>query len=112
MKGMNLARAYTGTRPAEVTFDAQVVSAPRFFYSSRTHRTHESFDARTSAGNVEVVDNVTIAPRVPVQPGDRIEVRGEMVHDPGSEPIVHWTHHDPGGSHAGGFIRLRGQVYA
>jgi hypothetical protein len=109
---MNLQRAYAGSRPAEVTFDAQVLSAPRFFYSSHTHRMHEAFDAQTQAGSVKIVDNVGIAPRVPVQPGDRIEVRGEMVHDPGSKPIVHWTHHDPEGSHIGGFIRLRGQVYA
>jgi hypothetical protein len=53
-----------------------------------------------------------IAPPVPVHPGDRIEVRGVMVHDPGRAPIVHWTHHDPQGRHADGFIRLHGRVYA
>jgi len=58
------------------------------------------------------VDNVDIAPPVPVCPGDSIEVRGEMVHDRGRAPIVHWTHHDPGGTHEDGFIRLRGREYA
>ena len=43
---------------------------------------------------VEVVDNVSIAPRCPVAPGDSIEIRGELVHDPGRLPVVHWTHHD------------------
>jgi hypothetical protein len=109
---MNLQSAYAATRPAEVTFDACVASAPRFFYGSRTHCMHEAFNAQTSAGNVEIVDNVAIAPRVPVEPGDRIEVRGEMVHDPGRLPIVHWTHHDPGRRHEDGFIRYRGRVYA
>jgi hypothetical protein len=61
---------------------------------------------------VQVIDNTGIAPRVPVQPGDRIEVRGEMVHDPGRVPIVHWTHHDPQGKHLAGFIELRGRFYA
>lgn len=109
---MNLQSAYAGTRPAEVTFDARVTSTPRFFYGSKTHRMHEAFDAQTAAGGVEIVDNVGIAPRVPVQPGDSIQVRGEMVHDPGEKPIVHWTHHDPDGRHQDGFIRYLGRVYA
>lgn len=109
---MNLQAAYYARSPAEVTFDARVAAAPRFFFGARTRCEHESFNADTVSGPVEIVDNVAIAPRVPVQPGDRIEVRGEMVHDRGRIPIVHWTHHDPDGRHAGGFIRLRGQVYA
>jgi len=109
---MDLRTAYAGSRPAEVTFDASVTSSPRFFFGERTRCMHEAFNVRTTAGAVEIVDNVGIAPRVPVQPGDRIEVRGEMVHDPGRIPLVHWTHHDPQGRHPDGFIRLRGQVYA
>lgn len=109
---MSLAAAYAGTRPAEVTFNASVTSSPRFFYGTRTRCMHEEFGAQTPAGPVDIIDNVGIAPRVPVSPGDRIEVRGEMVHDPGKEPIVHWTHHDPGGVHEDGFIRYRGRVYA
>jgi hypothetical protein len=109
---MNLQSAYAGTRPAEVTFDATVTSPPHFFYGSKTHRMHEAFAAQTAAGNVEIVDNVGIAPRVPVTPGDRIQVRGEMVHDPGRPPVVHWTHHDPGGRHQDGFIRYQGRLYA
>jgi len=73
---------------------------------------HEAFDAQTDDGAVEIVDNVGIAPRVPVQAGDTIHVRGEMVHDAGRPPVVHWTHHDPQGKHAAGFIQLRGRVYA
>ncbi len=109
---MDLQSAYNGTRPAEITFDARVTSSPRFFVGNRTHCVHEAFDASTRAGSVEIVDNVGIAPRVPVQPGDSIQVRGEMVHDPGRIPVVHWTHHDPSGLHPGGFIQLRGRVYA
>lgn len=109
---MDLQRAYSASRPAEVTFGAAVATLPHFFVGRRTHCLHESFEAKTVAGEVEVVDNLCLAPRVPVRPGDRIEVRGEMVHDPGRLPIVHWTHHDPSGRHAGGFIRLRGRTYA
>lgn len=109
---MNLQSAYAGSRPAEVTFNALVTSAPHFFYGTNTHRMHEAFNAQTAAGSVEIVDNVGIAPRVPVQPGDSIQVRGEMVHDPGRMPVVHWTHHDPDGRHQDGFIRYQGRVYA
>lgn len=73
---------------------------------------HEAFNAQSDAGPVEVVDNVDIAPRCPVQIGDRIEVRGEMVHDRGRPPIVHWTHHDPDNRHPAGFIRLHNHIYA
>lgn len=109
---MDIFAAYAGRAPASVDFEATVTSSPRYFYGSRTHCMHESFDARSAAGPVEIVDNVTIAPRCPVRTGDRIEVRGEMVHDPGRMPVVHWTHHDPGRRHADGFIRLHGRTYA
>lgn len=109
---MNFATAYAGSAPAQVDFEATVSSPPRFFYGSRTRNMHEAFDAHSDAGPVEVVDNVDIAPRCPVHIGDRIEVCGELVHDPGRLPVVHWTHHDPSHRHASGFIRLHGKTYA
>ena len=109
---MNLQSAYTSARPAEVTFSATVSTTPRYFYGTHTHCEHEEFAAQTTEGPVDIIDNVGIAPRVPVQPGEPITVRGEMVHDPGKLPIVHWTHHDPGKAHQDGFIRLQGRVYA
>jgi hypothetical protein len=109
---MNLQAAYTARRAAEVVFDAQVTGTPHFFYGTKTHCMHEEFDANTVAGPVDIIDNVGLAPRIPVHAGDRIEVKGEMVHDPGNIPVVHWTHHDPSGHHADGFIRFQGQVYA
>ncbi|MBV8333824.1 MAG: DUF3465 domain-containing protein [Candidatus Eremiobacteraeota bacterium] len=104
--------AYRGSVTARVDFMATVASTPRYFVGTRTHRTHESFAASTVAGPVQIVDNVDIAPRCPVRVGDSIEVRGEMVHDPGRPPIVHWTHHDPAHRHPDGFIRLHGHLYA
>jgi Protein of unknown function (DUF3465) len=109
---MDLAAAYGGSSPAWVDFSATVSSAPRFFYGSHTHCMHEAFNVQTGAGPLEIVDNVSIAPRCPVQVGDRIEVSGQMVHDPGRPPVVHWTHHDPARRHQSGFIRLRGHLYA
>ncbi|MGA8534526.1 MAG: DUF3465 domain-containing protein [Candidatus Tumulicola sp.] len=109
---MNLYAAYAGTAPARVDFEATVSSPPRYFYGSRTHSMHEAFAVRSDAGPLEVVDNVSIAPRCPVHVGDRIEVCGEMVHDRGRPPVVHWTHHDPRKHHPDGFIRLHDRVYS
>ena len=101
----------TGTM--EVHFAATVTTAPHFFVGSRTHAEHEEFDCRTDAGaTVRVIDNVALAPRVPVVPGDRVDVQGEEVHDRGRPTIVHWTHHDPSHRHVDGFIVLNGRVYA
>ncbi len=109
---MDLLRAYHAVQPAQVDFTATVSGPPHFFYGRRSHAEHESFDVRSAAGPIEIVDNVSLAPPVPVRDGDRVEVRGEMVHDPGHIPVVHWTHHDPSGKHGGGFIRWQGRVYA
>jgi hypothetical protein len=109
---MDFATAYAGRSPAMVDFSATVTSGARFFHGSRSRYEHEAFDVRTSAGPAEVVDNVSIAPSIPVRVGDRVEVRGEMVHDPGREPIVHFTHRDPQGTHPDGFIRLHDKLYA
>jgi hypothetical protein len=109
----DLSAALAGPLPAEVDFGATVVSRPRFFTGSTTHARHEAFDCRTDDGQaLEIVDNVDLAPPVPVTPGDRIAVRGELVRDPGREPVVHWTHHDPGAHHAGGWIDFAGRRYA
>ena len=96
----------------EVRYTGTVATTPFFFTSHRSHRTHEQFDVRADDGRTfRVVDNVTIAPRVPARPGDRVTVQGELIHA-GGRPLVHWTHHDPGHRHADGFIALGGRVYA
>src|SRR5690349_11982010 len=113
MRGaMDLAAAYSSRSPAWVDFSATVCSPPRFFFGRRSHAMHEAFDVQSSAGRIEIVDNVSIAPRCPVQAGDRVEICGEMVHDRGRPPLVHWTHHDPRHHHSDGFIRLGEKIYA
>ena len=109
---MDLASAYRSTGKAMVDFSATVTSQPSYFMGTYTHCEHEEFLVTSAAGPIDVIDNVGLAPQVPVSPGDRIEVRGEMVHDPGKAPIVHWTHHDPANRHPGGFIRFQGKEYA
>ncbi len=108
-----LAIGFPQHRPSEVTFDGTVTSAPHFFYGSRTHAVHEAFNVRSDDGRpLEIVDNVALAPRVPVVVGDRVAIRGELIPDAKPGPLVHWTHHDPAGIHPDGYIDLNGKRYA
>ncbi|TAM61588.1 DUF3465 domain-containing protein [bacterium] len=100
-------------RPAEVTYSGTVASNPIFFHSNRSGMTHEMFDVDTSSGlRTQVVENVDVGPRVPVYRGEDVTVRGEYVRDAGSTHVVHFTHHDPSGRHANGFIEAGGRRYA
>ncbi len=109
---MDLTQAVATGRRAEVTFPATVSSNPRFFMGSHTHCMHEAFKVATQSGSLEIVDNIALAPKVPVLAGDQIEVRGEYVPHGQHGPLVHWTHHDPTHRHVDGFIQFHGQVYA
>jgi|SRR5271156_4266013 len=109
----SLAGALASHVPSEVTFAGTVVSRARFFYGSNTHALHEAFNVRSDDGHrVEIVDNVKLAPRVPVAVGDHVTVKGELIPDGDRGPLVHYTHHDPRGLHDDGYIELNGRVYA
>jgi hypothetical protein len=99
--------------PCEVTFAATVTTPPRFFYGARTHAEHEAFYVRARDGTaLEVVDNVLLAPPVPVHVGERIRLRGELIPETRYGPMVHWTHHDPAHTHPDGYIDAGGRRYA
>jgi len=76
---------------------------------------HEGFLVRLSgpAANpltIRVEDNVDITGPIPIAPGDRVEVRGEYIYaaDGG---LIHFTHHNPRGSHPGGYVRVGDKVF-
>jgi Protein of unknown function (DUF3465) len=55
--------------------------------------------------SVLVVHNIDDAPRVPLRVSDELEVRGRYLwNEQGGE--MHWTHHDPLGKLAGGYIEM------
>jgi hypothetical protein len=109
----SLAEGFAARGPSEVAFGATVVSGPHFFYGRTTHSVHETFRVQSDDGRkLRIVDNVNIAPSVPVAPGDHIDVQGELVPFARGGPLVHWTHHDPRGLHQDGYIDLDGRRYA
>ena len=55
--------------------------------------------------------NIDLAPRIEdIQVGDIVTFRGEYVYNP-KGGVMHWTHHDPQGHKAGGWIKHNGKTY-
>jgi uncharacterized protein DUF3465 len=94
----------------EVTADGTVVR----LLPDRTSSTgtHEQFIVKLSPGDItiEVEHNISIAARVPVALGDHVIVHGEYIWN-AQGGLVHFTHHDPKGTHEGGYIQDNGKTY-
>src|SRR3569833_1594613 len=73
---------------------------------------HQRFILRLRSGQTVLVShNIDLAPRIEaLRADDTVVLRGEYEwnHQGG---VIHWTHHDPQGRHAGGWIRHQGRVY-
>jgi hypothetical protein len=99
-------------RTADVVVSGTVAAPPTFFFGRHTHAWHEEFPIVTEHGlRIDVIDNVSLAPRVPVEAGDVVVVAGQFVPSRRGA-IIHDTHHSPGpGWHRGGWIQWRGQRF-
>ena len=105
-------QAYREHHKADIEVAGTVDSEPHFFYGRSTRAWHEEFSIVTQHGlRLDVVDNISLAPRIAVKPGDVVAVKGQLVPRAG-EGIVHDTHHCPGrGWHQGGWIQWHGARY-
>lgn len=74
--------------------------------------THQRFLLRLDDGSsLLVAHNTSLAPRLNgLKPGDVVEFCGEFV-DNDKGGLVHWTHRDPRGRHAAGWLRHNGKIY-
>ena len=73
---------------------------------------HQRFIVRLKSDQtVLIAHNIDIAPRVAgLQKGDSVRFYGEYVwNEKGG--MVHWTHHDPEGTHAAGWLKHSGRTY-
>ncbi|MBM3978171.1 MAG: DUF3465 domain-containing protein [Planctomycetes bacterium] len=97
------------TRSSEVWVetDAKVV---KLLPDDNDGSRHQRFLVETDGHSLLVAHNIDLAPRVPLEPGERIRLRARYEwNEKGG--VLHWTHHDPGRRHAGGWIRVREEVY-
>jgi len=74
-------------------------------------RRHQRFILRLPDGlTVLISHNIDLAPRVPVEKGDEVEVFGRYEWNKRGG-VIHWTHTDPRGRGPGGWIRHREKTY-
>ena len=73
---------------------------------------HQRFIIRISPKQTLLVaHNIDIADRVPnLQTNSTIEFYGEYEWN-AEGGVIHWTHHDPDGSHIGGWLKYAGITY-
>lgn len=58
-----------------------------------------------------IAHNIDISTRIPdLEHGEKIEFKGEYEWN-AKGGVVHWTHHDPAGKHAGGYLMYKGKKY-
>ena len=73
---------------------------------------HQRFILRLSSGRTLLIaHNIDLAPRInSLRTGDTVSFYGEYEwNDRGG--VLHWTHHDPQGRHAAGWLEHKGQRY-
>ena len=73
---------------------------------------HQRFIVELASGQTLLIaHNIDVAHRVPgLQVGDTVAFKGEYVWN-AQGGLVHWTHRDPSGGHAAGWIRYQGKTY-
>ncbi len=73
---------------------------------------HQRFIIRLDSGQTLLVaHNIDVAPRIEsLRAGDTVMFNGEYEWN-AKGGVIHWTHHDPDGSHVAGWIKHAGQTY-
>lgn len=105
-----IAEAYTRRlRDVPVQAEGRVV---KLMPDDRQGSRHQRFLLDTGAGHtVLVAHNIDLAPRIDgLRHGDTVAFKGEYVWN-AKGGVVHWTHHDPDGSHPGGWLLHQGRRY-
>jgi len=87
------------------------VRVTRLLGDDRDGSRHQRFVVETAGGqSLLIAHNIDLAQRVPVAIGDRVRFRGVYEwNEQGG--VIHWTHHDPQGQTAGGYIEHQRKKY-
>lgn len=84
----------------------------RLLSDDRDGSQHQRFIISLASGQTLLVaHNIDLAPRInSLSLGDRVEFFGEYEwNEKGG--VIHWTHHDPDGSHIDGWVKHKGKLY-
>ena len=111
----NTGDAVFGSAFAERTSDVEVEgqgTVTELLTDDTNGSRHQRFIVKLASGQtLLVVHDIDIAPRVEsLQVDDAVSFKGEYVWN-AQGGLVHWTHHDPTGSHVAGWIKHNGQTY-
>jgi len=73
---------------------------------------HQRFILQLSSGKTLLIaHNIDLAPRIAsLREGDTVSFYGEYESNE-QGGVIHWTHHDPQGRHAAGWLEHEGQRY-
>ena len=73
---------------------------------------HQKLILQLSSGQTLLVaHNIDLAPRInSISNGDNVQFYGEYEWN-NKGGVIHWTHHDPNGRHAGGWLKHNGRTY-
>lgn len=73
---------------------------------------HQRFILDVGEGRTLLVaHNIDLAPRLPdLQAGDQVRFYGQYESNQ-RDGVLHWTHHDPAGRHAHGWLMYKGKRY-
>ncbi len=73
---------------------------------------HQRFILRLSSGQTLLVaHNIDLASKInTLKNGDLVQFFGEYEWN-SKGGVIHWTHHDPGGRHVGGWLKHNGRKY-
>lgn len=84
----------------------------RILPDDRAGSRHQRFILRLPSGRtVLIAHNIDLAPRVDgLEEGDVVEYDGQYVWN-AKGGVVHWTHHDPSGRHAAGWLKHEGRTF-
>ena len=73
---------------------------------------HQRFILKLSTGQtILIAHNIDLAPRIDeLRIGESVSFYGEYEWN-AKGGVIHWTHHDPKGRHASGWLKHKGKVY-
>lgn len=105
-----LARAYE-TRASNLQVEGEG-KVTRVLPDDNDGSRHQRFILELASGQTLLVaHNIDLAPRIPsLTVGDTVAFFGEYEWNERGG-VIHWTHHDPQGRHAGGWLRHEGKIY-